>query len=41
VLGSDAAVVHVQGLGPGGSGADIAVFVRVNVAVGVPGTTRN
>jgi hypothetical protein len=41
VLGSDAAVVHIQGLGPGGKSADIAVFIRVNVAVGVPGTTRN
>jgi hypothetical protein len=41
VLGSDAAVVHIQGLGPDGKAADIAVFVRINVAVGVPGTTRN
>jgi hypothetical protein len=41
VLGSDAAVVHIQGLGPGGVGADLAVFIRINVAVGVPGTTRN
>jgi hypothetical protein len=41
ILGSDAAVVHIQGLGPGGVGADVAVFVRINVAVGVPGTTRN
>ncbi len=41
VLGSDAAVVHIQGLGPNGKSADVAVFVRINVAVGVPGTTRN
>jgi hypothetical protein len=41
VLGSDAAVVHIQGLGPNAKSADIAVFIRVNVAVGVPGTTRN
>ncbi len=41
VLGSDAAVVHIQGLGPGAKSADIAVFIRINVAIGVPGTTRN
>ena len=41
VLGSDAAVVHIQGLGPNGTATDVAVFVRINVAVGVPGTTRN
>ncbi len=41
VLGSDAAVLHIQGLGPGGKSADVAVFVRVTVAIGIPGTTRN
>jgi hypothetical protein len=41
VLGSDAAVVHIQGLGPGGAAADIGVFIRINVALGAPGTTRN
>lgn len=41
VLGSDAAVVHIQGLGPGGKSADVAVFVRITVAIGIPGTTRN
>jgi hypothetical protein len=41
VLGSDAAVVHIQGLGPGAKSADVAVFIRINVAIGVPGTTRN
>ena len=41
VLGSDAAVVHIQGLAPGAKSADVAVFIRINVAVGVPGTTRN
>ena len=41
VLGSAAAVVHIQGLGPNGKSADVAVFIRINVAIGVPGTTRN
>ena len=41
VLGSDAAVVHIQGLGPDAKSADVAVFIHVNVAIGVPGTTRN
>jgi hypothetical protein len=41
VLGSDAAVVHIQGLGANGTAADVAVFIRINVAVGIPGTTRN
>ena len=26
---------------PTAKSADIAVFIRINVAVGVPGTTRN
>jgi hypothetical protein len=41
VLGSDAAVVTIKGLGLGGGTAEIAVFVQVNVAIGVPGTTKN
>jgi hypothetical protein len=41
VLGSDAAVVRIQGLGEGAGAAEIAVFIKVNVAIGVPGTTRN
>jgi hypothetical protein len=41
VLGSDAALLHIQGLGPGGRSADVAVFVKVTVAIGIPGTTRN
>ncbi len=41
VLGSDAAVVHIQGLGQNGAAAEVAVFVQVNVAIGVPGTTHN
>ena len=41
VLGTDAAVVHIQGLGPGAKSAEIAVFIRLNVALGLPGTTRN
>jgi hypothetical protein len=40
VLGSDAAVVHIQGLGVNGGAADVAVFIRVNVAIGLPGTTK-
>lgn len=41
VLGSDAAIVKIEGLGIGGGTVEIAVFVQVNVAIGVPGTTRN
>jgi hypothetical protein len=41
VLGSDAAVVKIQGLGIGASSAEVAVFIKVNVAIGVPGTTKN
>ena len=41
VLGSDAGVVHIQGLGEGGGSQDIAVFVRTNVALGVPGLSKN
>jgi hypothetical protein len=41
ILGSDAAVVHIQGLGVTGTGSDVAVFVRVTNAIGVPGTTKN
>ena len=41
VLGSDAAVVKIEGLGYGGGTVEIALFVQVNVAIGVPGTTKN
>jgi hypothetical protein len=41
VLGSDAAVVKIQGLGIGGTAAEVALFIKVNVAIGVPGTTKN
>jgi hypothetical protein len=41
ITGSEAGVVRIHSLGPGGRPVDVAVFVRVNVAVGVPGTTRN
>ncbi len=41
VLGSDAALVRIQGLGPNGKSADVAIFVRITVAIGIPGTTRN
>jgi hypothetical protein len=41
VIGSDAAVVRITGLGGGVGGQDVAVFIRVNVAIGIPGTTRN
>ncbi len=41
VLGSDAAVVRITGLGLGVGGQDVAVFIRVNVAIGIPGTTKN
>ncbi len=41
IIGSDAAVVKIQGLGIGADVKEIAVFSRVNVAIGIPGTTRN
>lgn len=41
IVGSDAAVVRIQGIGPGGTAVEVAVFVQVNVAIGVPGTTKN
>jgi hypothetical protein len=41
IVGSDAAVVKIQGLGIGAQAREIAVFIRVNVAIGIPGTTRN
>jgi len=41
VLGSDAAVVTIRGIGHGARTQEIAVFVHANVAIGVPGTTRN
>ena len=41
VIGSDAAVVRITGLGGGVGGQDVAVFIRVNVAIGIPGTTKN
>jgi hypothetical protein len=41
ILGSDTAVVTISGLGAGGASQDVAVFVRVNVAIGIPGTTKN
>ncbi len=41
VLGSDAAVVKIQGLGIGAGSAEVAVFIKINVAIGVPGTTKN
>ena len=41
VTGSDATVVKVKGLGINGKTIEIAVFVRVNFAIGVPGTSKN
>ncbi|HZP57089.1 MAG TPA: hypothetical protein VFC53_05990 [Dehalococcoidia bacterium] len=41
VLGSDAAVVTIEGLGAGAAKQDVAVFIKVNVALGVPGLTKN
>jgi hypothetical protein len=41
VLGSDAAIVRIEGLGLGGRRQEIAVFIQVNVAIGIPGTTKN
>jgi hypothetical protein len=41
VLGTDAAVVRIEGLGHGGKTIEVAIFVRVNVAIGIPGTAKN
>jgi hypothetical protein len=41
ILGSDAAVVRIEHLGIGGGVTEVALFVRVNVALGVPGTSKN
>ncbi|MBF6599613.1 MAG: hypothetical protein IVW36_03775 [Dehalococcoidia bacterium] len=41
LLGSDAGIVRVQGLGGAAGAQEIAVFVRTNVALGVPGLTKN
>ena len=41
IIGSDAAVVRINGLGLGGASQDIAVFIKVNVAIGIPGTSKN
>jgi hypothetical protein len=41
VLGSEAAVVRIRALGVDGSTQEIALFIKVNVALGVPGTTKN
>lgn len=41
ILGSDSAWVHITGLIPGTGTQDIAVIVRANVAIGIPGTTKN
>ena len=35
------AVVRIDGLGSALARQEIAVFIRVNVAIGIPGTTRN
>lgn len=41
IIGSDAAVLRIQGLGAGGQPQEIAVFIKVTVAIGIPGTTKN
>jgi len=41
ITGSDAAIVRIKALGVDGSIQEIALFVKVNVALGVPGTSRN
>jgi hypothetical protein len=41
VTSSDAAVVTIKGLGVNGKTVEVAVFIRVNIAIGVPGTTKN
>jgi hypothetical protein len=40
VVGSDAAVVKIKGLGVNGKTIEVAVFIRVNVAIGIPGTSK-
>jgi hypothetical protein len=41
LTGSDAAVLEIEGLGEGGRTLEVAVFVQVNIAIGVPGTSKN
>jgi hypothetical protein len=41
IVGSDAAVVRIKGLGENGKSVEVAVFIRVNVAIGIPGTSKN
>lgn len=41
LTGSDAAVLQIEGLGEGGRTIEVAVFVQVNIAIGVPGTSKN
>lgn len=41
IIGSDAAVVRIEGLGIGARAQEIALFVRVNVAIGIPGTAKD
>ncbi len=41
IIGSDAAVVTIKGLGENGEVMQVAVFIRVNVAIGIPGTSKN
>jgi hypothetical protein len=41
VSGTDAAVLRIQGLGEANEAAEIAVFVQINFAIGVPGTSRD
>lgn len=41
IIGSDAANVTIKGLGVQETNANVAVFIRVNVAIGIPGTTKN
>jgi hypothetical protein len=41
IIGSDAAVVRIKGLGENGRTVEVAVFIRVNVAIGIPGTSKN
>jgi hypothetical protein len=41
LTGSDAAVVEIEGLGEGGRTFEVAVFVQVNIAIGVPGTSKD
>ena len=41
IQGSDCAVLHIQGLGGAWNNQDVAIFVRTNVALGIPGTSKN